>query len=172
MLTIAISLQEAKLAAQKEKEELQKLSKKANSPSSDDAKSSTGKSAVRDGNIEQEKATPPTVNLDDAMKTFNSGNYKKSSEQFDEILNDQPKNAEALYFGGISDYINEKTNKSEKNFDKLLKDGSRYTEGSKWYKANILLKKGKKDEAKKLLNELGNSNGSYKERALKKLQEN
>jgi len=111
------------------------------------------------------------VTVDDAMKDFNSGNYQKASEQFDAVLKSQPDNAEALYFGGISDYINGNTKKSEKNFDKLLADSRGYVEGSKWYKANILLKKGKKEEAKKLLQDLSQTNGSYKERAVKKLAE-
>lgn len=108
------------------------------------------------------------VTIDEAMRSFNSGDYKKSSQQFEELLRDQPKNADALYFGGISNYINGDLKKSEKNFDKLLKDGSKFVDGSKWYKANILLQKGKKEEAKKLLDALSESGGSYKERALKK----
>ena len=111
------------------------------------------------------------VTMDDAMKSFNGGDYKTSSEQFTEILKQQPNNTDALYFGGISDYINGNTKKSEKNFDKLLKDGTKFSEGSKWYKANILLKKGKRDEAKKILDELANSGSSYKERAVKKRAE-
>lgn len=112
-----------------------------------------------------------TANIDDAMKSFNSGDYKKASEQFNQILNEQPENSAALYFGGISDYINTNAKKGEKNFDKLLKKGDNYIEGSKWYKANILLKKGKKEEAKKLLDDLSSTNGSYKERAVKKKAE-
>jgi len=111
------------------------------------------------------------VNLDEAMKSFNSGDYASASQQFDQILKREPDNGAALYFGGITDYINGKNAKAEKNFDKLLKDGNQYVEGSKWYKSNLLLKKGKKDDAKKLLKELVNSDGSYKERAVKKLEE-
>lgn len=111
------------------------------------------------------------ITIDDATKSFNMGDYKKSGEQFSEILKQQPNNADALYFGGISDYINGNTKRSEKNFDKLLKEGTKFSEGSKWYKANILLKKGKKDEAKKLLDDLANGGGSYKERAIKKKAE-
>jgi len=44
-------------------------------------------------------------------------------------------------------------------------------DGSKWYKANILLKQGKKEEAKKLFQQLSETSGSYKERAQKKLAE-
>jgi len=127
---------------------------------------------VRGSIVEKVPANKVTViTMDDAMKSFNGGDYKASSEQFSQILSQQPNNVDALYFGGISDYINGNTKKSEKNFDKLLKEGAKYSEGSKWYKANILLKKGKKDEAKKLLDELANSGGSYKERAVKKKAE-
>lgn len=112
-----------------------------------------------------------STDIETAMKNFNDGNYDKSSEQFTAVLKNDPGNADALYFGGISDYITNKNSKGEKNFDKLLKGGNRYTEGSKWYKANILLQKGKKEEAKKLLNELSNSNSSYRERAIKKIAE-
>jgi tetratricopeptide (TPR) repeat protein len=108
---------------------------------------------------------------DDAMKVFNAGDYNTASDNFDKILKSDPDNADALYFGGICDYINGKTAKSENNFDKLLKKGNKYTEGAKWYKANILLKKGKSDAAKGLLQDLSNGNSSYKERAIKKLAE-
>lgn len=132
----------------------------------------TTQPVVRGSIMEKEETDRVTViTMEDAMKSFNNQDYKTSSEQFGEILKQQPNNADALYFGGISDYLNGNTKKSEKNFDKLLKDGNRYAEGSKWYKANILLKKGKRDEAKKLLDELANSSGSYRERAIKKKAE-
>ncbi|MFN8300561.1 MAG: hypothetical protein U0T75_15780 [Chitinophagales bacterium] len=117
------------------------------------------------------KETTGSTSIEDARGSFNSGDYKKAGDQFDAVLKKDPNNPDALYFGGITDYINGKTNKSEKNFDKLLQDGKRYQEGSKWYKANILLKKGKKEEARKLLQDLANSSGSYKERAVQKLEE-
>lgn len=114
------------------------------------------------------KAVPTQA---EAMQNFNAGRYKESSEQFETILKSQPNNADAQYFGGVSDYLNGNLSKSEKQFDKLLKGGNRYTEGSKWYKANILIKKGKKEEAKKILQDLSNTNNSYKERATNKLKE-
>ncbi len=127
---------------------------------------------VRGSIVEKDEADKTVViTLDEAMRNFNSGNYKNSASQFAEILQHQPNNADALYFGAISDYINGNNKRSEKNFDKLLKDGTKYLDGSKWYKANILLNKGKRDEAKKLLDELSQSGGSYKERAVKKLSE-
>jgi hypothetical protein len=41
----------------------------------------------------------------------------------------------------------------------------------KWYKANILIKKGKKDEAKPLLRDLINTNSIFKDRAVKQYEE-
>ena len=117
------------------------------------------------------EVTDYAVLQDNAMKSFNQGDYNAAADAFEKLLKHDPENADALYFGGISDYINGKWAKSEVNFDKLLKKGNTYTDGSKWYKANILLKKGKSDAAKTLLQDLTNSNGSYKERAIKKLAE-
>jgi predicted Zn-dependent protease len=69
----------------------------------------------------------------------------------------------------VSTYINGNTAKAEQQFDKLLRRGV-YVEGSKWYKANILLKKGKTAEAKELLQSLDKNNGCYHDRAVKKLE--
>ena len=120
---------------------------------------------------EKKESDEDKANVSDAMKNFYAGDYKKAAGQFDKILKREPDNADALYFGGISDYIDGRTDKSEKNFDKILKKGSLFVEGAKWYKANILVKKGDIEHGKNLLQELSNSNGSYKERATKKLAE-
>jgi len=139
------------------------------------SKTDTIKATSANGNKNNLAAAPDNRDVsalqDDAMKSFNSGDYTTAGDDFDKILKHDPDNADALYFGGISDYINGKTAKSETNFDKLLKKGNKYNDGSKWYKANILIKKGHSEAAKPLLQDLSNSNGSYKERAIKKLAE-
>ena len=117
----------------------------------------------------EKKEAEKVVQLDDAMKSFNSGDYKTASEDFDKVLKHEPDNPDALYYGGICDYIDGKLPKSEKSFDKLLKKGTKYVDGAKWYKANILIKQGSVDQGKNLLQELANSSGSYKERAVKKM---
>ena len=106
-----------------------------------------------------------------ALKTFYTGDYKKAEQQFDDVLKQQPQDPDALFFGGISDYVNGNLDKSEKNFDQLLQQHKKFMDSSKWYKANILLKQGKKEEAKKLFQQLSETSGSYKERAQKKLAE-
>lgn len=159
------------VAAKNEKKAAEKsgYAKDQNATKQNDDKAPTTQKVVRGSIVETEELDKASVvTIDDAMRSFNGGDYKKSSQQFDEILRETPKNADALYFGGISDYINGNSKKSEKNFDRLLKEGTKFVEGSKWYKANILLQKGKKEEAKKLLDELANTGGSYRERATKK----
>lgn len=159
------------VAAKNEKKAAEKsgYAKDQNATKQNDDKAPSTQKVVRGSIVETEELDKTNVvTIDDAMRSFNGGDYKKSSQQFDEILRETPKNADALYFGGISDYINGNSKKSEKNFDRLLKEGTKFVEGSKWYKANILLQKGKKEEAKKLLDELANTGGSYRERATKK----
>jgi hypothetical protein len=132
----------------------------------------TGKSAVADSTTKTNgNKTAPAITMDAAMQSFYNADYKLAASNFDNILKTDPDNAQALYFGGISDYINGQTAKSETAFDKILKKGTVFVDGAKWYKANILVKKGDREHAKALLQDLSNSNGSYKERAVKLMAE-
>jgi len=105
-----------------------------------------------------------------AKAYFEAGNYSNAEKKYNEILAVQPDNADALYFGGVAAFLNGSNGLGETNFDKLNKLGQ-YPEGTKWYKANILIRKGKKEEAKQLLRELAASNSYFKERAVKKYEE-
>ncbi|MCW3127947.1 MAG: hypothetical protein JWO03_3605, partial [Bacteroidetes bacterium] len=112
----------------------------------------------------------PTDNLRAARTLFDAGDFKEAGKVYNKVLSDQPDNADALYFGGICEYHNGKNRQAEKSFDKLLK-ANQYVEGSKWYKAQVLIERGKKDEAKQLLRDLINTNSSFKDRAVKKYEE-
>lgn len=128
------------------------------------AQSNEGDKKAKD----EEKET--AVSFDKAMKSFNAGDYKNAGALFEEISAKSPNNSEAIYFSGVCNYINGNKPKAEQKFDKLIKKGS-YTEGSKWYKANILLSGGEKDDAIKILKQLTSSPGVFKARAIKKLEE-
>lgn len=120
---------------------------------------------------EAEKANAtPADNARAARALFDANNFKEAGKAYSKILSDQPDNPDALYFGGICDFYNGKGKQAEKNFDKLIKAGL-FVDGSKWYKANVLIEKGKKDEAKQLLRDLINTNSSFKDRAVKKYEE-
>ncbi len=137
---------------------------------SDDMNATT-LAAKTKGNAKEEIASDGDGNMDAAMQSFNDHNYKAASKQFDKILNTEPDNKDALYFQSVSEYINGNSKGALKGFDKLLDQNSKHIEGSKYYKSQILLKKGKKEEARILLEELSRSNGAFKQRALEKLDE-
>ena len=105
-----------------------------------------------------------------ARTFFGSGDYVNAEKEYNKVLAMQADNSDALYFGGICAFYNGSKGLGEANFDKLAKT-NQYTEGTKWYKASILIKKGKKDEAKPLLRDLINSNSYFKERAVKQYEE-
>lgn len=119
----------------------------------------------------EEKNDKLSESMEDAMESFNNRDYKDAAKKFNKIASKDPSNLDAIYFEGISQFINGDNNKALKNFDKLLSNGAKHSDGSKWYKAQILLKKGKKEDAKKLLNDLKEGNSSFKDRAIKKLTE-
>lgn len=108
--------------------------------------------------------------MKEARTLFDAGDFKEAAKKYDKVLSDQPDNMDALFFGGICEYKNGKLRPAEKNFDKLIKSGQ-YIDGSKWYKANVLLERGKKDEARQLLKELSTTPNPYKDRAVKKYEE-
>jgi len=137
---------------------------------SDDMNATT-LAAKTKGNAKEEIASDGDGNMDAAMQSFNDHNYKAASKQFDKILNTEPDNKDALYFQSVSEYINGNSKGALKGFDKLLDQNSKHIEGSRYYKSQILLKKGKKEEARILLEELSRSNGAFKQRALEKLDE-
>jgi tetratricopeptide (TPR) repeat protein len=117
-----------------------------------------------------EPGTATAAKLSAAQKVFESGDYAEAEKKYNEILATQPNNADALYFGGVSSFLNGSKGYGEANFDKLAKS-TYYPEGTKWYRANILIKKGRKDEAKQMLRDLVNSNSSFKDRAIKTYEE-
>ena len=62
-----------------------------------------------------------------------------------------------------------KGTKAMKAFDNVIGSASSLKNNAKWYKASILVDKGKNAEAKTLLLELVNSNSSFKQSAQEKL---
>jgi tetratricopeptide (TPR) repeat protein len=130
---------------------------------------STAPAASAKKAVAEEKEAVPQTEIAQGMSLFTNGDYKNAETKFNEVLAKSPDNADAAYFGGVSTYINGNTAKAEQQFDKLLRRGV-YVEGSKWYKANILLKKGKTAEAKELLQSLTKTTGVYHDRAVKKLE--
>ena len=111
-----------------------------------------------------------TAQLTVAKAFFDANSYGNAEKKYDDILAKQPDNVEALYFGGICNYINGTKAFGEANFDRLMKGGI-YMDGAKWYKAQILIRKGKKEEAKPIVKDLTVTGGYFKDRATKQYQD-
>lgn len=127
--------------------------------------------AVATDAVSGEESSEKDATIETAMTSFNTKKYGEAAKQFHKLLKKQPDNPDVLYFGGVSEYINGNSNKALSNFDKLLSSGNKYTDGAKWYKSQILLQKGKKDQAKQLMKELSTTNSIYRERSVQKLEE-
>jgi TolA-binding protein len=143
---------------------------KAASPAAGVAKGNETMAAA-DAVISEESNDDKDASIETAMNSFNTKKYDEAAKQFHKLLKKQPDNPDVLYFGGVSEYINGNSNKALNNFDKLLSSGNKYTDGAKWYKSQILLQKGKKEQAKQLMKELSNTNSIYRERSVLKLEE-
>jgi len=111
------------------------------------------------------------INREEAKRKLELRQYEKAGADYRQLLSEAPDDAELLYYGGICEYILGNNDQAEKHFDRLLQGKRGFTEGSLWYKANILLKKGKKDQGLDMLRNLAEKTGPYQERAKKKLQE-
>ena len=111
-----------------------------------------------------------TAQLAVAKAFFDANSYGNAEKKYDDILAKQPDNVEALYFGGICNYIDGTKGLGEANFDRLMKGGI-YMDGAKWYKAQILIRKGKKEEAKPIVKDLTLTGGYFKDRATKQYQD-
>jgi tetratricopeptide (TPR) repeat protein len=134
------------------------------------SQNAVAKSATKSESKDKQGLDPGSPLLLSAKSYFDSGDYINAEKGYKEVLAKDPENLDALYFGGVSSYLNRSWGLGETNFDKLLKTNA-YTDGSKWYKANILIIKGQKEDAKKLLRDVSNSNSRFKDRAVKRYEE-
>ena len=112
------------------------------------------------------------INREEAKRKLEQKQYEEARADYQQLLSEKPDDAELLYYGGVCEYILGNTGQAERHFDRLLQGKRGFSEGSLWYKANILLKRGKKEQGLDMLRNLAEKTGPYQDRAKKKLQEN
>ncbi len=102
-----------------------------------------------------------------ALLSYDLKIYDEALTDFLKYLEYKPNDTEILYKSGISYYNLKKYNKAILQLNKVI-DGfsGKYTQDSEWYKANSLIKLGKKEEAKTILNKIITENGKYQNKAL------
>ncbi len=102
-----------------------------------------------------------------ALLSYGMNIYDEALKDFNSYLKYKPNDYEILYKTGFSNYKLKHYNKAISNFNKVISEGiNRYAEDARWYKANSLIKLGKKEDAKTILNSIIVKNGKYQNQAL------
>jgi tetratricopeptide (TPR) repeat protein len=110
--------------------------------------------------------------MEQAMAKYEAGEFAEASELFDQILKQDPQNQDALFYGAVSFLSLEKANKAINNLEKLQEIMPQtYEQDAQWYLSLAYLKKKKKAEAEKLLNEIIENEGHYMQRAKEALDD-
>lgn len=112
-------------------------------------------------------------NFDKGYAVFEKGNFNESIKYFSESIKENKKVIESYYYSGLSYYYQNKYNNAIKAFDIVINDSYHVlANNAKWYKADIYIKQGRKQDARTILQELIDSNSYFKkqaEEAIKKL---
>jgi tetratricopeptide (TPR) repeat protein len=107
-----------------------------------------------------------------AVEKFKAKDYTAAKQMFEQILINDKSDYNSRYYKALClFYLNENDN-AIKEFNDLLKiKNGIFSESVKWHKALALIKKGEKKEAKKILQELIDSNSSFNTDAEQKIKE-
>lgn len=113
------------------------------------------------------------TNFEKGYSFFEKGNFNESIKYFSESIKENRKVIESYYYSGLSYYYQNKYNNAIKAFDIVISDNYHVlANNAKWYKADIYIKQGRKEDARVILQELIDSNSYFKkqaEEAIKKL---
>lgn len=110
--------------------------------------------------------------LKDALKAFNKKQFKLSFALFEEILEYNKQDVNALFYSGLCQYENGYYADALNRFDKvILNENNVFDQEAEWYKALSLLEQDKSQEAVSLLAKISSENGFYAERAGNKLKD-
>ncbi|MFZ6050520.1 tetratricopeptide repeat protein [Halocola ammonii] len=100
--------------------------------------------------------------LEEAMIEFANGSYKRALNDFETILKSYPKDANALFYGGMAAYNSGDFSKAEELMRKSLDSSiGTFSEESEFYLAKTLLARGKTVEAEELFNAVVAKRGFY-----------
>lgn len=106
-----------------------------------------------------------------ALELFDQNKHEEAIIEFETILKEKPSNNTSLYYSSLSLLAIGETEKAEQNLNKILSDTTNsYYQQAKWQLANLYLKKGEKEKARLLLQEIINNKEMFKTKALELLE--
>ena len=110
--------------------------------------------------------------LERGMLHFKGLAYKDALVDFELILFKHPTDVNALFYGALSEYNLKNYKNALRKFDAVLKNPqTEFNQEAKWYKSLTLIELKELSNAKKLLQEIVNEKGFYKQQAQDKLKE-
>jgi hypothetical protein len=105
--------------------------------------------------------------MNNGVTEYDKGNYHIAADRFEQVLQKEPDDQQALYYGGMSYYYNHQNDKALQYLNKLLKNKTgTYYQAAQWQIARIYLETGQLKPARKVLNEIIDGNGTYKQNAI------
>ncbi|MCX6310877.1 MAG: hypothetical protein NT084_04495 [Bacteroidetes bacterium] len=115
---------------------------------------------------------PAELFLNEGLRAFHDAHYGRCIEKMEVLKTNNANDINALFYMGVSYVKLEMFNKAIPLFDQILNSSNNvFHEEANWYKALALIGNGDKDAAKKVLIEISQKDGFYKEKAASKLAE-
>ncbi|MGB1247732.1 MAG: tetratricopeptide repeat protein [Chitinophagales bacterium] len=99
------------------------------------------------------------------LSTYQSGDYTNSIYYFEQSIKNGYNTIESNYYAGLSNYYLGNQNTAIKHFDNVIANNATFSSSAKWYKAELLIKKGKTKQAKNIYQDLIDSNSTFKDQA-------
>lgn len=110
--------------------------------------------------------------MEDALRLYSEGKYAEASAIYEKMLSskNEVSDGELFYYAGDCHYRLKNYKNAIASWEKVVQ-GMKYFEEARWKKAEALISDGRKNEAKKLLEEIAAQDGKYKQEAENKLKE-
>lgn len=112
--------------------------------------------------LEEDPAVVKDAYMEEAMKLYDAGNHKEAISYFERILALDPDNSAANFYQANSYLQTDQAEESLDNLSKVSKDPKDpFFEQARWYLALTHMSLGDRRKAKKVLNQIVNSGGTY-----------
>lgn len=116
--------------------------------------------------LERISKLSPQKQVQQGMQSYSLGKYGEAAFIFDHVLKSNAGLADALFYSGMSNMNNGNNNRAIMRFDALIADPvHHYYDEAMWYKAQTLIKQGKKEIAKPILQQLASSTNQFQGRS-------
>jgi hypothetical protein len=126
---------------------------------------------AKDHDQETVREIPVDQFLNEGLKAFHDGHYGRCIEKMEVLQKYNAGDLNAAFYMGVSYVKLEMYEKAIPLFDQILNSPNNvFHEEANWYKALALIGNGNTEAAKKVLTEISQKDGFYKEKAAEKLK--